>query len=260
MKWTTSDILSQTGKVVVITGASAGIGRATTKILASKGADIVLAVRNVTKGERVADAIRAQHPNAKLHVLALDLSSLNLVSAFSAEFQAKFDRLDVLINNAGIYDGGDKKTTEGFALQMGVNHLGHFALTGQLLEQLLDTQNSRVVTVGSGAYRSGKLDLNTFHSVAAASKGGYGNSKLANMLFTLELQRKLLDMNTNTISVAAGPGATKSDGAKDGIQKISNRYLRGNPVGQRLRLSAENEELMRGLWQKSAELTSVTYR
>ncbi|MEM7114560.1 MAG: oxidoreductase [Chloroflexota bacterium] len=304
MKWTTDDIPAQTGKIAIVTGASAGIGRATTTILASKGAEVVLAVRNAAKGEGVVEAIQSRLPDAKLRVMALDLSKLSSARSFSAEFLATFDRLDILVNNAGIYDGGDKTTAEGFALQMGVNHFGHFALTGLLLGRLLSTPQSRVVTVSSGAYRGGKIDLSRFHTVEAAKKGGYGNSKLANMLFALELQSKLAINNTNILSVSAGPGATKSDGAKQGIQSISNRFMRravdaltdvlmvssevgampivraatdphakggdyfvpsgfmgmrGGPVGKEPKLSAEQEALLQGFWEKSAELTGIDY-
>lgn len=226
MNWTPNDIPSQTGKIAIVTGASAGIGRATTHILAEKGAQVILAVRNVIKGEGVADEIRAKHPNAKLQVMALDLSDLASIRSFAAEFLERFSSLDILINNAGIYDGGEKTTQDGFALQMGINHLGHFALTGLLLERLISTDQSRVVTVSSGAFRQGKLDLDRFHTVEAAQRGGYGNSKLANTLFSIELQRKLTLVNAKVISVSSGPGPTKSDGAKDGIDSISNRFLR----------------------------------
>lgn len=212
---------------MVITGASAGIGRATTRILAEKGAEIVMAVRNVTKGEGVAEAMRVEQPDAKLHVMELDLSNLTSVRSFATKFLATFDSLDMLINNAGVYDGGEKMTNDGFALVMGVNHLGHFALTGLLLECLLSTPQSRIVTVTSGAHRRGKINLDTFHTIEAAKDGAYGNSKLANILFALELQRKLQRISTKTISLAAGPGATKSDAVQELIQSRSNRFVRG---------------------------------
>lgn len=228
MKWTTTNIPSQKNKITIITGANAGIGRETTRALSSRGAEIVMAVRNVAKGEKVAATIRSVQPDATLHVMELDLSKLDSVRSFAAEFLASFDQLDLLINNAGVYDNGKglKTTEDGFALLMGVNHLGHFALTGLLLERLLATPQSRVVTVTSGAHRGGKIDLDNFHTVAAAANGAYGDSKLANMLFTLELQRKLALINANTISIAAGTGATKSDAVQKGIQSISKRFVR----------------------------------
>lgn len=296
----------QTDKIAIVTGASAGIGWETTRILASKGAEVVMAVRNVTKGEAVANAIRAEHADAKLHVMALDLSKLGSVRSFAAEFLDSFERLDVLINNAGIYDNGKglKTTEDGFALMMGVNHLGHFALTRLLLERLLSTPHSRVVTVSSGVHRGGKIDLDNFHTVEAAKGGAYGNSKLANMLFMLELQRRLTLINANTISVGVSPGPTKTDGAQQGIQSISNRFIRGaaNSFTDLIMLtseegalpvlraatdpqvkggeyyspggfmsmrgapgvktpaqSAKNPALAQGLWERSAELTAVSY-
>jgi len=228
MKWTLSDIPIQTGKIAIVTGASAGMGRETTRILADKGAEVVMAVRNVSKGTEVANAIRSKQADAKLHVMELDLSKLTSVHSFGAEFLQRFNHLNLIVNNAGVYGGGQnpQTTQEGFALMMGVNHLGHFALTGLLLDRLLATPQSRIVTVSSGAHGRGKIDLDSFHTIEAARRGAYGNSKLANMLFTLELQRKLESINADTISVSVGPGPTKTDGAKAGIQSIKNPFLR----------------------------------
>lgn len=228
MTWTSSDIPTQKGKIAVITGANAGIGRETTRILASKGVEVVMAVRNVTKGKNVADAIRTGQAAATLHVMELDLSKLASVHSFATAFLEKFNQLNILINNAGIYTSGKsaKTTEQGFARMMGINHLGHFALTGLLLERLLTTPQSRIVTVSSGAHRAGKIDLDNFHTVEAAQRGAYANSKLANMLFMLELQRKLVHINADTVSIAAGPGPTKTDGAQAGIQSIPNPFLR----------------------------------
>lgn len=227
MDWSISDIPSQAGKIAVITGANAGIGRATATVLAEKGAEVVLAVRNDSKGEEAAEAIRTEHPGANLHVMELDLSDLASVRSFAKLYLATFDRLDLLINNAGYYSAqADETSTDGFAVMMAVNHLGHFALTGLLIELLRETNGSRVVTLSSGAHSSGKIDPDTFHTTKAARKRPYANSKLANMLFTLELQRKLDQASGTTISVAAGPGPTKSDGAQKLIQSISNGLLR----------------------------------
>jgi len=228
MKWTSSDIPMQTGKIAIITGANAGMGREATRMLAKKGTEVVMAVRNVSKGTEVANAICSELAEAKLHVMELDLSKLTSVHSFATEFLQRFNHLDLILNNAGIYGGGQspKTTEEGFALMMGVNHLGHFALTGLLLDRLLSTPQSRIVTVSSGAHGGGKIDLDSFQTVEAAKRGAYGNSKLANMLFTLELQRKLESIDADTISVSAGPGPTKTDGAKAGIQSIPNSFLR----------------------------------
>ncbi|MEO1286436.1 MAG: oxidoreductase [Chloroflexota bacterium] len=228
MNWTPADIPSQKNKIAIVTGASAGIGAATTRILAHKGAHVIMAVRNVEKGDRVADAIRSEYPDAKLHVMKLDLSEIASIHAFATAYLASFDQLDLLINNAGVYSNGkDGQTTaDGFALVMGVNHLGHYALTGLVLDRLLSTPSSRVITVTSGAHTGGKIDLDTFHTVEAGERNAYGDSKLANLLFALELQRKFEQINARTISVAASPGATKSDAVQNLIHSQKNRLMR----------------------------------
>ena len=226
MKWSVSDIPLQFGKVAIVTGANAGIGRETVRVLAQKGTEVVLAVRNVSKGENAAEAIRSEQSGARLHVMELDLGDLASVRAFADQFSASFEWLDILINNAGFYAAkGSEKSQDGFALMMAVNHLGHFALTVHLLDRLLAAPRSRVVTVSSGAHSSGKIDPETFHTVGAARKGAYANSKLANMLFMLELQREFERRGADAVSVAAGPGPTKSDGVQQAIQSISNGFL-----------------------------------
>lgn len=304
MTWTASDIPDQINKRFIITGANAGIGLATARALSSKGGEIIMAVRNVEKGEQAAADIRAEQPHANLHVMPLDLSKLDSVRSFTTSFLESFDSVDVLINNAGVYESGSKTTAEGYALMMGVNHLGHFALTGLLVERLLETPQSRIVTLSSGAYSSAELDLETFHTIEAAAKGAYGKSKLANMLFVLELQRRLSQIDTQTISVSVGPGPTKSGAVTSGIQSISNRLLRGaahavtnilmsppesgslpivraatdadakggdyfvpggfrnlygSPVASKPKLSALQERMALGLWERSVELTGVKY-
>jgi len=228
MNWTPADIPSQKNRIAIVTGASAGIGAATTRILAQKGAHVVMAVRNIEKGDKVADAIRSEHPDAKLHVMKLDLSEIASIHTFATAYLASYDQLDLLINNAGVYSNGKdgKMTADGFALVMGVNHLGHYALTGLVLDRLLSTPSSRVVTVTSGAHGGGKIDLDTFHTSEAGEHNAYGDSKLANILFTLELQRRFELINATTISVAAGPGATKSDAVQNLIQSQKNRFVR----------------------------------
>lgn len=227
MSWSVSEILPQAGKVVVITGANAGIGYETARVQAQKGAEVVLAVRNVSKGEAAVEAVRSEHRGTKLHVLQLDLSDRASVRAFVVRYLASFDRLDTLINNAGFYAAKRSETSQdGLTLMMAVNHLGYFALTGLLMDRFIATPKSRVVTVSSGAHSSGKIKPDTFQTVEAARKGAYANSKLANMLFMLQLQRKFEREGTDAVSVAAGPGPMKSDGAQQAIQSISNGVLR----------------------------------
>ncbi len=149
------------------------------------------------------------------------------VRAFADQYLASFDRLDTLINNAGFYaTKGSETSQDGFALMMAVNHQGHFALTGLLMDRFIATPKSRVVTVSSGAHGSGKIKPDTFQTVEAARKGAYANSKLAKMLFMLQLQRKFEREGTDAVSVAAGPGPTKSDGTQQAILSISNGVLR----------------------------------
>ena len=172
MSWSVAEIPPQAGKVVAITGANAGIGFETAHVLAQKGAEVVLAVRNVSKGEAAVEAIRSVYRGTRLHVLQLDLSDLASVRALADRCSASFDRLDTLINNAGFYAAkGSETSQDGLALMMAVNRLGHFALTGLLMDRLIATPKSRAVTVSSGAHSSGKIKPDTYHTVEAARKG-----------------------------------------------------------------------------------------
>ena len=208
-KWTVNDMQDLSGKVIVVTGANNGIGFESAKEFARKGAEVILACRSVEKGEGAAVTIRAEIPDAKLKPMVLDLASLKSVRAFAAEFNAAYTQLDVLLNNAGIMMVPYGKTEDGFERQLGTNHLGHFALTGLLIDVLLNTPNARVVNVSSGGHRFGELDFDNLmfddEEVYTPMKA-YGNSKLANLLFTYEMQRLLDAKNANLIAVAAHPG------------------------------------------------------
>ena len=223
--WNGSELADHTGRTVGITGASAGLGAALTSRFAGLGADVVLAVRNLAKGERIAERTRSAHPDASLRVLEVDLADLASIRSFGAEFVGSFDRLDLLINNAGVYGNTTDTTADGFGLMMGVGHLGHFALTGAVIDLLIDTPDSRIVTVSSSVYSRGNIDLDRFHTPEAGAKGAYPNVKLANMLFMAELQRRL-PAGASTISVAAGPPGTKTDGMQTGIASIPIPPLR----------------------------------
>lgn len=204
---TTNDIPNQTGRVIVITGANSGIGYESARALAGKGATVVMACRSVEKGAAARDLILQEYPAAKVEVMALDLGSLASVRAFAEEFDRRFNRLDVLMNNAGIMAIPQGKTVDGFETQFGTNHLGHFALTGLLLSALLATPGSRVVTTSSGLYSSGRINFDDLQGENGYSaRAAYSNSKLANILFALELQRKLERAHADTISVASHPG------------------------------------------------------
>jgi NAD(P)-dependent dehydrogenase (short-subunit alcohol dehydrogenase family) len=212
MKWTAVDVPDQTGRIAVITGANTGIGYETAAVLARRGADVVLAVRNIDKGEQAAARIVAASPYAKVGLQQLDLTSLASVRAAADAIKAAHPRVDLLINNAGVMMTPKDTTSDGFELQLGTNHLGHFALTGLLLESLLAVEGSRVVTISSLGHRmraaisSDDLRPGPGYDRAAA----YCRSKLANLLFTYELQRRLAAKAAPTIAVAAHPGGSRT--------------------------------------------------
>lgn len=212
-KWTVDDIPDQTGRLAIVTGANAGIGFETAKALAMKQARVILACRNLDKGRAAVDAILAAHADRDVELAELDLSRLSSVREFAKRFLEQHDRLDILINNAGVMMPPYTKTADGFELQIGTNHLGHFALTGRLLPRLSSTPGSRVVTVASAAHNWGALDLDDLHFENRPYKkmAAYGQSKLANLLFTYELQRRLDAAGADTMALAAHPGWTATD-------------------------------------------------
>lgn len=230
--WSAEQLGDQTGRVAIVTGSNSGIGFETARVLANKGATVVMACRNPEKANPKADEIRSSHPGAKVEVMDLDLSDLESVRRFAEAFRGKHSRLDLLINNAGIMVPPYGKTAQGFETQFGVNHLGHFALTGALLDLLTNTPGSRIVTVSSIAHYMGKIqfsDLNWENGYKA--QPAYGQSKLANLLFTYELQRRLAAAGKDTLAVAAHPGWTETnlqEHAK-GV-KFLNRFLAQQPL------------------------------
>lgn len=210
-KWTVKDMPDQTGKIVVVTGGNSGLGFETAQALAQKGADVVLACRSESKGEVSKTAILKEFPEAKVAVMALDLMDLSSIKSFAQMFTKNYSQLHILINNAGIMTSPYGLTKDGFESQMGTNHLGHFALTGLLLDTLVRTPNSRVVVVSSLAHRQWKISFdNTLFENAQGynSMRAYARSKLANLLFTYELQRKFEAKGINSLVVAAHPGAS----------------------------------------------------
>jgi NAD(P)-dependent dehydrogenase (short-subunit alcohol dehydrogenase family) len=199
------ELPDQTGRTAVITGANSGIGLEAARALAGAGAEVIMACRDTTKGEAAAAAIRTTAPSAKLAVEELDLASLDSVRAFTASDQ--HGRLDMLINNAGVMVPPYRKTADGFELQLGTNHLGHFALTGLLLGRLLGTPGARVVNVSSTAHKIGRIDFDDLQSERSYQRWrAYGQSKLANLLFTFELDRRLRAAGSGLRSLAAHPG------------------------------------------------------
>jgi NAD(P)-dependent dehydrogenase (short-subunit alcohol dehydrogenase family) len=229
--WTSSEIRDQSGRLAVITGANAGIGLATAAALAAHGATVVLGCRDPAKGEAAADRIaRAGVDPGSLHVVPLNLASLSSVRAAAGHILSAWSRLDLLINNAGVMAIPFELSEDGVELTFATNHLGHFALTGLLLGRLLETPSSRVITVSSNAHRRATPQLGDLGRPAGHDRGAaYDRSKLANLLFTFELQRRLAAARASTIAVAAHPG-----NARTGLWRTSS-WLERLLISPRLR-------------------------
>jgi NAD(P)-dependent dehydrogenase (short-subunit alcohol dehydrogenase family) len=211
--WTIADAPDQSGRVAVVTGGSAGLGRETARVLASRGARVVLACRDVAKGEKAAESIASGTTTAERpRIVRLDLASLGSVHEAAEEIRSASPHLDLLINNAGVMAIPFGLSDDGFELTFATNHLGHFALTGLLLERLLATPGSRVVTVSSLAHRRGHSALDSPGSEHEFEPGpAYDRSKLANLLFTYELQHRLQAAHAETSSLAAHPGQVRTE-------------------------------------------------
>jgi NAD(P)-dependent dehydrogenase (short-subunit alcohol dehydrogenase family) len=294
-RWTTDDVPGQQGRLAVVTGANTGLGFETAQALAARGASVVLAVRNVEKGKQAAGRIAAAAPGATVTVQELDLSSLDSVRAAAAELRAGHPTIDLLICNAGVMYPPKQTTGDGFELQFGTNHLGHFALTGLLLDQMLPVPGSRVVTVSSVGHRmQARINFDDLQWERSYSRvRAYGQSKLANLMFTYELQRRLSATGT-TIAVAAHPGfaATElmrhtpaaavvtplfsQDAAMGALPVLraatapgvlGGQYygprgflgLRGYPELAASSRRSHDEAVQRRLWAVSEELTGVTF-
>jgi NAD(P)-dependent dehydrogenase (short-subunit alcohol dehydrogenase family) len=298
-KWTAADVPDQSDKVAIITGANSGLGFDTAAVLADKGAHVVLAVRSLDKGNEAANRIKAKNPNAVVSLQELDLTSLDSIRKAADELRAAYPRIDLLINNAGVMYVPTRETTkDGFEMQFGTNHLGHFALTGQLLDNLLPVEGSRVVTISSVGHKImarihfDDLQLERKYNRVEA----YGQSKLANLLFTYELQRRLNAKGTPTVALAAHPGFSDTElmrhlpgfipdffwrpftqsadmGALPTLRAATDpsaqggQYYgpdgigesRGHPKVVDSSAQSHNEDLQRRLWTVSEELTGITY-
>jgi NAD(P)-dependent dehydrogenase (short-subunit alcohol dehydrogenase family) len=231
-KWTPKDIPSQAGKLAIITGANSGIGFHTALELARAGAAVILACRNATKAQEAKEKILYQVPLAHIEVALVDMADLDSIKTFAETFVASERKLHLLINNAGVMALPKRTpTAQGFEAQFGTNHLGHFALTGELMPALLKTPGSRVVTVASIAHKGGRMhfdDLNWEKSYDP--RKAYQQSKLANILFGLELDRRLKRANANVASILAHPGVAAtsiiSNGMGETLQaKIANTIV-----------------------------------
>lgn len=209
--WGIADVPSLAGKVIIVTGGNSGLGFEAAKVFAQKEATIVLACRSEERGAVARDFILQESPNAQVEVMFLDLANLQSVEQFAQSFKKKFNQLHILLNNAGIMASPHGLTADGFESQMGTNHLGHFALTGHLLDIILSTPHSRVVSVSSIAHKWwGKNSLPPLFEAEKKYKPmrAYGRSKLANLLFSYELQRLFHLNNHSSIAVVAHPGAS----------------------------------------------------
>ncbi|WP_321308850.1 oxidoreductase [Marinifilum fragile] len=213
IKWDESNIPNQKGRVIIVTGSTSGIGKEAVRILTDKEATLVMAVRNTEKGDLVAAEIQNTNPKAIIKVMPLDLTSLESVKDFAENFSQYFNRLDVLINNAGIMMCPFGRTEDGFELQMGTNHLGHFALTGLLMPLLKNTRDSRIVVTSSVAHKFGNINLSdlNWENRKYNTNKAYGDSKLANLYFAYELVRKFKNDADAPIVTAAHPGWTRTE-------------------------------------------------
>jgi NAD(P)-dependent dehydrogenase (short-subunit alcohol dehydrogenase family) len=234
----------QQGRLAIVTGANSGIGYQTARYLARAGATVILACRSATKGEAARAKIVAGNAAAKVEVRVLDVADLDSVRRFAAEFLGEGKALDLLINNAGVMAIPDRRTTpQGFEMQFGTNHLGHFALTGLLLPALLRQPKSRVVTVASIAHKGGKLNFDDLNAERGYDpRGAYQQSKLANLVFGLEFDRRLRAHSADTTSVIAHPGVAVTNIISNGM----GTGVKGRIVGALLPLVAQSDD--RGSW------------
>ncbi|MGY0071920.1 oxidoreductase (plasmid) [Streptomyces sp. QTS137] len=299
-KWSTADIPDRTGTTAVVTGASSGIGLRTAEELARRGAHVVLAVRDPDRGAAAAARIRARVPAATLTVRRLDLASLASVRDGAKELCAQFARIDLLINNAGVMWNDRAHTPDGHELQFATNHLGHFALTGLLLDPLRAAPGARVVTISSYLHRLGRIDFRDLHAERGYSRyRAYNQSKLANLMFALELHDRLAESGPGLASLAAHPGlaatglgrnfpapvrrsgsvfaplflqpahmgmlpglrAATDPGARGGefYGPLGVTETRGAPGLVRPGRAARDPEVRHRLWEESERLTGVRY-
>lgn len=212
--WTTMDIPNLTGKVIIVTGGNSGLGYESVKAFVAKGAKVIMASRSLDKAAKAKDEVLKIYPEADIEIGELNLSDLSSVRRFASWFISKYNRLDILLNNAGIMMTPYSKTKDGFESQLGTNHLGHFALTGQLLGLLQNTPQSRIVNVSSLAHKGGTFDFDDLLYKDGSSYDpmkAYRRSKMSNLLFTYELQRKLASAQCDTIAIAAHPGVSMTN-------------------------------------------------
>ena len=213
-RWDANQIPDLSGKVIIVTGGNTGIGLQAVVAFAGKGAETILACRNDKKAHKAVGKIKKKIPEAQVRHMHLDLGSLASVQHFAETFGNYYSRLDILLNNAGVILNPYRVTEDGFESHIGINHLGHFALTGLLIDHIAKTDGARVVNVSSKVHRMGRMDFDNFqHTLRKGYSriGAYSSSKLANLLFTYELNRRFRIADINALAVAAHPGYSYTD-------------------------------------------------
>lgn len=302
MNWTLENIPDLSNKTAIVTGANSGLGYYAVKAFAENGAEVILASRNIEKGEEAKNKISAESPNLKITVMQLDLASLESIKSFADEFKSKYQKLDILLNNAGIMAVPYQLTKDGFESQVGVNHLGHFALTAQLFDIIKNTTKARIVNVSSIAHNAGKMDFDNLlyeNGKAYSRTKAYGRSKLSNLLFTYELDRRLKKAGIEVSAFAAHPGvaatsldrympkalsplfhvafhwfgqapkmgalpeirAAVDENAKSGEYYGPNKFMemKGYPVLVKSNTLSHDLEAARKLWEASEKLTKINF-
>lgn len=212
--WTLANIPGLTGKVIIVTGGNSGLGLEAIKAFSANGAEVIMACRNLEKGEIAKTEILKQFKEAQVVVMQLDLTSLESIKTFTQNFKSHYKQLDVLLNNAGIMTTPYQLTKDGFEGQIGTNHLGHYALTGQLIELIKKTPKSRIVNISSSAHKWGKIDFDNLlfeNGKGYTPMKAYSTSKLSNLLFTYELQRKFDAAGVHSMALAAHPGISQTN-------------------------------------------------
>lgn len=295
--WTADEVPDLTGRSALVTGANSGLGLAAATVLAAHGAVVILACRDTERGAETARRIRAASPDATLDTVRLDLASLASIREAAQRVRTAHPRLDLLINNAGVMLTPPLTTEDGFEMQFGTNHLGHFALTGLMLDRLLAAPDSRIVTVSSNGHRIGRINFDDLQSTRRyRSFSAYAQSKLANLLFTYELQRRLAETGATTIAVAAHPGTANTElerylrpwmrrvgrflprqdaamgalpilrAAVDADARGADYFgpdgrgqFTGHPIRVRSSRRSHDLDIARRLWQESERLTGITY-
>lgn len=298
-KWTTEKIPDLSGKIIIVTGGNSGLGYESVKTFAQKGAHVILACRSTEKGETAKK--KMGNINGHIDVMKLDLQDFASIENFAKNFKEKHNKLDVLLNNAGVMTTPYFTTKDGLEGQMGTNHFGHFALTAHLFEIIKKTPNSRVVNVSSTGHKAGKMDFENLLFEGGKGYGrmkAYGRSKLSNLLFTYELQRRLETSGINSISLASHPGGTKTNldrhinnkwwfkilypfvkgmmmeqeqgalsqirasvdpNVKGGDYYGPHKGMKGWPVKVESNSASHNKEDAKKLWSISEEITGITF-